>query len=138
MHYLGVPSPKAISIPVVHSAQTVHLSCVKIKKYLHMDWNELSLDSRHLGVQSDASKTISEPMVRSAQTVHLCRIKVHTIPKQIEMSFHLIDVTLEYHLVRQNDFWAYGMFGAIVHLSCAKTNTISKQIETSFHFTYIT
>jgi hypothetical protein len=31
MHYLGVPSPKAISIPVVHLAQTVQLSCVKIK-----------------------------------------------------------------------------------------------------------
>jgi hypothetical protein len=55
---------------------------------------------------------ISEPMVCSAQTVHLCCIEVHTIPKQIEMSFHLADITLEYHRVRQNDFRAYGMFGA--------------------------
>jgi hypothetical protein len=33
IHYLGVPSgvPKAISMPVVHLAKTVHLSCVEIK-----------------------------------------------------------------------------------------------------------
>jgi hypothetical protein len=33
IHYLGVSSgvPKAISMPMVHSVQTVHLSCVNIK-----------------------------------------------------------------------------------------------------------
>jgi hypothetical protein len=33
IHYIGVPSgvPKAISMPVVQSAQTMHFSCVKIK-----------------------------------------------------------------------------------------------------------
>jgi hypothetical protein len=64
-HDLGVSSGacKTIFEPIVCSAQTVHLSCVKIKHYLQMDRNDFPLEPRHLGVPSGASKMISEPMV---------------------------------------------------------------------------
>jgi hypothetical protein len=58
-----------------------------------MDRNELSLDPRDLGVQSDASKIISEPMVLLAQMVHLSCIEIDTTPEQTEMSFHMTYVT---------------------------------------------
>ena len=50
---------KTISVPMVHSAQTVHPSCVKISTI--SKWAELSLESRHLGVPAVASKAISNP-----------------------------------------------------------------------------
>jgi hypothetical protein len=44
--YLGVPlgAPKIISTPVVHAAQTWHLSCAKINTISKTDQNELPLD----------------------------------------------------------------------------------------------
>ena len=58
---LGVPSGvyKMISEPMVHSTQAVQLSCFKISTI--SKWAELSLESRHLGVPSVASKAISNP-----------------------------------------------------------------------------
>jgi hypothetical protein len=54
---------------MVSLTQTVQLSCVKISTILK--WTELSLEPRHLGLPSGASKMISKPMVCLAQTVHL-------------------------------------------------------------------
>jgi hypothetical protein len=54
---------------MVRSTQTVHLSYVKISTISKQ--TELSLECRHLGGTSGASKTIFEPMVRLVQTVHL-------------------------------------------------------------------
>ena len=67
----------------------------------------------HLGLPSSASKTISEPMVRSAQTVHLIYVKVSTISKQTENELPLEPASPR-STIRwvQNDFRAYGMFGA--------------------------
>jgi hypothetical protein len=73
--------PKVISMPVVHSAQTVHLSCAEIRTISKQVKMSLSFDPRHLGVQSGASKKISEPMVRLVQTVHLHGIEINTISK---------------------------------------------------------
>jgi hypothetical protein len=61
--HLGVPSgaSKMISDPLVRSAQTMHLSCIKISTIsneLHQD----PLELRHLGVLPCASKAISEPL----------------------------------------------------------------------------
>jgi hypothetical protein len=70
-----------ISMPVVHSAQTVHLSCAEIKNYLQKDRNERSLDPRHLGGQSDVSKMVSDPMVCSTQTVQQSCVEIDTILK---------------------------------------------------------
>jgi hypothetical protein len=53
IHYIGVPSgvPIVISMPVVHSAQTVHLSSAEIRTISIQVEMSLSLDPRHLGVQ---------------------------------------------------------------------------------------
>ena len=71
--HLGVPSgaSKMMSEPIVHSTQTVHLSCIKIYTISKQTEDELPLEPRHLVAPSGASKMISEPMLRLAQTVHL-------------------------------------------------------------------
>jgi hypothetical protein len=48
IHYLGVLSgvPKAISLPVGHSAQTVHLSCAEVKTI--SKWIKMSFRLIHL------------------------------------------------------------------------------------------
>jgi hypothetical protein len=58
-----------------------------------MEQNELSLDTRHLGVPSGVSTMISMPVEHSAQTVHLSCAEINTISKRTEMSFHLTHVT---------------------------------------------
>jgi hypothetical protein len=62
-------------------AQSVHLSCVKISTHLQMDWIEIPLEPRHIGVPSVASKMIYEPMVHMAQTVQLSYIDTKTDSK---------------------------------------------------------
>jgi hypothetical protein len=68
---LGVPlsASKTISEPMVHSTETVHLSCFKISSV--SKWIDLSLEPRHLGGPLGVSKSISEPMGHLAQTVLL-------------------------------------------------------------------
>jgi hypothetical protein len=84
--HLRVPSgvSKTISDAVVHLAQTVHLSWVKISTIF-----ELPLETRDLGVPSGASKMISKPVVHSAQTVLVSCVKFSTISNRTELSFHL-------------------------------------------------
>jgi hypothetical protein len=55
---LRVPlgASKIISMPMVHSAQTVHLSCDEINT-LQTDWNDLPLDLRHLGAPFGVPKS---------------------------------------------------------------------------------
>jgi hypothetical protein len=77
-----------------------------------MNQNEIPHDPRHLGVASGASKMISEAMVRLAQTVHLSYVKISTILEQTESSFHLASSPRSTIGCVQNDFWAYGTFGA--------------------------
>jgi hypothetical protein len=80
--------------------------------YLHMDQNEIRHDPRHLGVSSGASKTFFDVVVHLAQTVHLSCVKISTIFERTESSFHLRLVTRSNIGCVQNDFWAYGTFGA--------------------------
>jgi hypothetical protein len=68
---------KMIFKPMVHSTQTVHLSCVMISTI--SERTEHSLEPRHLGVPFGAFKMISEPIVRLAQTMHLSCIDTNTI-----------------------------------------------------------
>jgi hypothetical protein len=58
-----------------------------------MDWNEIPIEPRHLGIPSGASKMISEAMVYLVQTVHLSCTETNTAYKQTETSFHLSLVT---------------------------------------------
>jgi hypothetical protein len=84
---------------MVHSAQTVHLSCTDANSVSNQT-KTIPHDPRYLELPSGASKTISEPMVHLAQPVHLTCVKISTISKQTETSFHFNLVTLEYHRVR--------------------------------------
>jgi hypothetical protein len=75
-----------ISEPTVRSAQTVHLSCIKIINI------------------SKQIETIYEAMVHLPQTVHLSCNETNTVSKRTEMSFHLSLVTQEYHPVHPKQF----------------------------------
>jgi hypothetical protein len=72
-HPLGVQSgaPKMISEHTVRSAQTVHLSWIKICTVSKRTETSFPFEPRLLGVPSGVSKTISESMVQLAQAVHL-------------------------------------------------------------------
>jgi hypothetical protein len=80
-----------ISLPMVRSTQTVHLSCVKIRTI--SKWTELSLERRHLRRTSAASEMISEPMVRLVQIVRLSCTDTNTASKRKEVRFHMTQVT---------------------------------------------
>jgi hypothetical protein len=67
--------------------------------YLQIDWIQLRLEPRQLGVPLGASKMISEPKVRLAQIVHLSCTDTNTISKGTKTRFHVTYVTLEYHRV---------------------------------------
>ena len=88
-----------ISLPMVRSAQTVHLSCVKVSTISKRTENELPLEPRHLVVPSRAPKTISEPIVRVAQTTHLSCTDLTLSPNGKEARFQMTHVTLEFHQV---------------------------------------
>jgi hypothetical protein len=62
-----------------------------------MNWNELPLEPRHLGVSLGAFKMISEPMVRLAQTVQLSCSDTDTVSEWTETRFHMSHVTTELH-----------------------------------------
>ena len=93
-----------ISEPMVHSAQTVHLTYVKVSTISKQTENELPLEPCHRGVPTGASEVIFEPMVRSTQTMHLSCVKISTIYKRTETSLHLSLVSYEYHRVRPKRF----------------------------------
>ena len=65
---------------MVRLTQTMHLSCVKISTMPKQAG--LSLETRHLGLPSGASKMISKPMARLAQTVHLYCADTNTVSKR--------------------------------------------------------
>ena len=80
-HHLGVTLgvSKMMSEPIIHSTQTMDLSCVKISTI--SKWTELSLEPPHLGVPLGASKMISKLMVHLAQNLHLSCTDTNTVSK---------------------------------------------------------
>jgi hypothetical protein len=82
-----------ISTPVVHSAQTVHLPCVKINAISKQTETSFSLDQCHQEVPSGVPEKIFMPVAHSAQTEQLSCAYVNTISKRTETSFHLTHVT---------------------------------------------
>jgi hypothetical protein len=137
-HHLVVPSgaSKIISMPMVHSTQTVHLSCVKISTISKR--TKLSLGPHHLAVQSGASKIISEPMVRLAQTMHLSCTDTNTVYKHKEVRFYMATSPKSSIGCVQNDFWAIGMSGTNCAPILHRRNTVSKWKEARFHMTHVT
>ena len=67
IHYLGVPfgCPKAISLPEVHSAQTVHPSCIKTNTISKQTKTSFHLTYITLEYHSGLPKAISMPEVHS-------------------------------------------------------------------------
>jgi hypothetical protein len=85
-----------------------------------------------------APEMVSMPMVHSAQTVLLSCSEINAISKRTEMSFYLTHVTLEYHRVRQNDFQAYGPFGANCAPMLRRDLHYVQTDRNKLHWTYIT
>jgi hypothetical protein len=82
--------PKLFLSLMVHSAQTMYLSCIKISTI--SKWTRTSFHLTRPGVPSGASKTIFEPMVCLAQTIHLSCTDTNTISKWIEARFHMTHI----------------------------------------------
>jgi hypothetical protein len=90
--------------PMVCSAQTVHLSCVKICNIFK--WIEKSSTwPPHLGVPSGASKMFPVPMVRLAQTVHLYYTDTNTISKPCTYLTLTQTLTPSPNVLRQDSTW---------------------------------
>ena len=88
---LGVS--KMICKPMVHLAQTMHLSCTDTNTMSKQKRSEIPHDPRHLGVPPGASKTISKLMVRLAQTVHLSCTDTNTVSVRKQVRFQMTHVT---------------------------------------------
>jgi hypothetical protein len=103
-----------------------------------MDWHELPLDTRHLGVPSDVPKMISMPVLHSAQTVHPSSVEINTTlngPKWASTGPTSPRSTIG---CAKNDFFVVVHSAQTMHLSCAEINPISKRTEMSFHLTHVT
>jgi hypothetical protein len=103
--HLGVSSSasKTIFEPLVHSAQTMDLSCVKINT-ISNKLNQASTWASYLGVLPGASKMISKPTVCLAKTVHLSCPDTNTISNWTKTRYHMTHDTLEFHRVRPKWF----------------------------------
>jgi hypothetical protein len=116
-------------MPVVPSAQTVHLSYTEIETISKRIENKLPLDPRHLGVQSGASKMISMPMLRRGwhylQTV---QNELPLDPRHVGVPSGVPKI-ISMPMVRS---------AQTVHLSCIGVKTISKQTEMIFHLIWST
>jgi hypothetical protein len=131
MEWIDIPQDTCqLGVPLGHSAQTMHLSWIKISTISKR--TELSLEPHHWGVPSGASKTISMHMVRSTQTVHQSCVKISTTSKRTELSLdprHLgvpsgASKMISKPMVQSTQ---------TMHLSCFKIRTISERTETSLH-----
>jgi hypothetical protein len=84
---------KVISEPVVHSAQAVHLSCLRINTISKRTDTSFYLTIVTYKYHRVCLKKISMLVVHSVQTVHLSCVEINTISKRSEISFHLTNVT---------------------------------------------
>jgi hypothetical protein len=103
-----------ISDPLVHSAQTIHLSCVKIST-LSNELNQACTWASSPRSTTGASKVISEPTVCLAQIVHLSWFDKSTISEWTKTRFHMTHITLEFHRVRPKWFLRLGF---VQHKPC--------------------
>jgi hypothetical protein len=80
--------------------------------YLRMDWIKHPLEPRHLGVPSGASKKISEPTVCLAQTYKYLAPTPTLSPNGPTWDSTWPTSPWSSIGCFQNDFWAFGTFGA--------------------------
>jgi hypothetical protein len=104
-HQLGVPScaSKMISVPVVRSAQTMQLSCVKNSAIS----NELSQASTWASSPRSNIGCVQNHFWAYGMfstNLHLSCTDTNTISKWTKTRFHMTHVTLEFHWVRPKWF----------------------------------
>ena len=108
-------------------------------RYLQTDGNELSVEPRHLGVPTGASKMISDPLVQLVQTMHLSctdakqrlrmdQNKIPHDPRRLGVPSGVSKMISE-PMVRS---------AQTVHPSCVNITTISKRTEIVFQLSLIT
>jgi hypothetical protein len=91
----GVPlgASKMICKPMLRSAQTVHLSCVKISTFSKRTETSFHLSLITLEYHQLATITIYDPMVRLVQSVHLSCTDTNTVSKWTKTRFDMNHVT---------------------------------------------
>jgi hypothetical protein len=104
-HQLGVPScaSKMISVPMVHSAQTMQLSCVKNSAIS----NELSQASTWASSPRSNIGCVQNHFWAYGMfstNLHLSCTDTNTILKRTKRRFHMTHATLEFHWVRPKWF----------------------------------
>jgi hypothetical protein len=93
---------------MVHSAQTMHQSCVKIRTIFEMSWIKHIHDPHNLGATSNAFKMIYVPTICLEQTVNLSWTDTNTVSKWTKTRFHMTHVTLEFYRVHEK--WFLGLW----------------------------
>ena len=124
--------------PIVHSTQTMHLSCIKINTIskrtettFHLSlvtkWYHRVRPKRFLSLWYVWRK----PCIYLAPTLTLSPSRPKqdsTWPLSPRSSIGCV----------KNVFQAYGMFSATMHLGCVKIRTTSKRTKMSFHLSLVT
>jgi hypothetical protein len=136
-HRSTIGCVKMISYPMVRSAQTMQLSCVKINyisKWTKMSFHLTNVTLKYHRVCLKRFPCLwyiqHKPYTYLVSSLTLCPNgpkRASTWPRHLEVASGV-----------PNDFHAYGTFSTNRAPIKHKTNTISKRTETSFHLTYIT
>jgi hypothetical protein len=163
--HLGVPSgaSKAIFKPMVHLAQTVHQSCLKIstiskrtvmsihwiwknlpailhrhEHHLQMDRCKIPHDPWQLGVPSGGFKMISKPDGTLAQTVHYLASRLALSPNKPKTASTWASSPRSTIGVSKMICEPMVCLSQTMHLSYTDTNTVSKRDDARFHMTHVT
>ena len=92
--------------PMVRSTKTVQLSCIKISTV--SKWGELSLEPRHLGVPSGASKTILSLWYVPCKLCNYLATTLALSPNGLKRASTWASSPSGTIECVQNDFWDYG------------------------------
>jgi hypothetical protein len=139
-HHLGVPlgASKMISEPLVHSAQTMHLSCVKI--------STISNKLNQASTWSSSTRSTIRCVRNDFRAYGMFRTN-HAPTSNRQQHYLQMDQIVIPHDPRHLGlpsgackmiFWACGTFSANRALSYVKISTISKWTESSIHLSLIT
>jgi hypothetical protein len=130
--------PKMISMPVLHSAQTVHPSSAEINTTLNGP-KRASTGPTSPRSTIGCAKNDFFVVVHSAQTMYLSCAEINPISKRTETSFHLTHVTKEYHRVCLKRFQCmWYIRRKTCTLVCVKIKSILKQTKISFRLSHVT
>jgi hypothetical protein len=138
--HLGVSSDrsKTISEVVVRSAQTVHLSCVKIITIFERTKSSFHFSLVTYEYHCVHQKRFCVPMVRSAQTMHLSCVKISTIWNELSQASSWSLLPRSTIMCVPNDFWVYCMFSTNCAPILHRHQHYLQMDQKRFHVTYVT